>query len=77
MRRWQKTVATIWTTALVLPFLLILLAYLSMECGELDPCSTGGSMPYAPAAALLLLAVAIAHAAFLAMIWRGIPETQD
>ena len=77
MRRWQKVVTTIWTTMLVLPFLFVLLAYARLECGEMDPCNTGGSMPHAPIAVVLLLAIALAHAAFLAMIWRGIAETQD
>jgi hypothetical protein len=77
MRRWHKIVTTIWTTMLVSPFLFMLLAYLRMECGELDPCRTGGSMPYAPEAFVLILALSTAQAAFLAMIWWGVPETQD
>ncbi|HEV2818669.1 MAG TPA: hypothetical protein VGW40_15775 [Allosphingosinicella sp.] len=77
MRRWQKTLVSIAATTLALPFLLLLLGYLSLECGELDPCRTGGSMPHAPLALVLLVATAGAYAAFLAMIWRGIPEKQD
>ena len=77
MRRWHKVVTTIWTTLLASPLLLAFFAYLRIECGELDPCNTGGPMPYAPAAFALLLATAIGQGAFLIMIWLSIPEARD
>lgn len=73
MSRWQKTVTTIWTTLLASPLLLFLIAYFRMECGEIDPCPTGGAMPFAPLAFVLFFAIAVGHGAFLVMIWRSAP----
>jgi hypothetical protein len=73
MSRWQKTVTTIWTTLLASPLLVFLVAYFRLECGELDPCPTGGAMPYAPLAFVLLVAIAGGQLAFLVMIWRSAP----
>jgi hypothetical protein len=77
MARWQKIAATVWTTLLVAPFLYLFFAYARLECGEYDPCPTGGAMPYAWAAAALLFVVAALQAAFLLMIWRSGPGRGD
>jgi len=77
MSRWQKTVTTIWTTLLASPLLLFLIAYFRLECGEMDPCPTGGAMPYAPLAFVLFVAIAGAQLAFLAMLWRSVPGDGD
>ena len=71
MGRWQKIAASIWTTILIAPLLLGMIAYVTGECGEYDPCPTGGAFPYRTPV-LLLLALTIAlQAGFLAVIWAG------
>ena len=71
MGRWQKIAASIWTTILIAPVLLGMAAYAAGECGEYDPCPTGGAFPYRmPVLVLLALMVAL-QAGFLAMIWAG------
>jgi hypothetical protein len=74
MRRSQKIIATVWTTILVAPLLYVSFAYSRLECGEYDPCSTGGPMPYAPVAILIATALTLAQAAFLLMLWRSRSE---
>lgn len=46
MRRWQKVATTIWTL-LAAPLVWFGFAFWQLECGELDPCPTGGRLPYA------------------------------
>lgn len=74
MRRSHKVLSTLWTTILVAPLLYVSFAYSRSECGEYDPCSTGGPMPYAPVAVLIFITLALAQAAFLLMLWRSQPE---
>ena len=76
MHLWQKIVATTWSSLLAVPFLFLCFAYARAECGEMDPCATGGAMPYAGVAIALFLTVALAQAGFLVMIWR-IPGPGD
>ena len=66
----QKAITTVWSSLLALPILWFAFGYASMECGELDPCPTGGSMPYALVAWIAFVAIAGLHAAFLFMVWR-------
>ena len=77
MSRFHKTVTTIWTTLLAAPILVMLFEFSRMECGEYDPCSTGGPMPFAPAAVFLLIAATLAQAAILVMIWKDIPASEE
>ena len=77
MRHSQKVIATLWSSLLASPLLYACFAYARLSCGEYDPCPTGGFMPYAPVAILLLAAIAALHGAFLVMIWRGTPTSED
>ena len=71
MSRSHKILTTVWTTLLVAFPAWLSFAYARLECGELDEnCSTGGPMPYAPIAWILLVVLVIAQAAFLRMLWR-------
>ena len=77
MQRWHKIVTTIWTTLLAAPIIFVLFQFSRLECSELDPCETGGPLPFAPAAVLLLIATALAQGAFLVFIWKSIPASED
>jgi hypothetical protein len=79
VKRWQKIAATLWTSLLAAPIVWFLYFYAVEPCGEIDPCPTGGSLPYAGVAAALLAVIALLHAAFLAMIWKAPrrPETSE
>jgi|GEM_PF-1678830 len=77
MRRWQKAVTTLWSSLLAAPLLWACYAFWQMECGEIDPCPTGGSMPFAPAAATGFFAILISQACFLFIIWKTVPEREE
>ena len=70
MRRWQKIAATAWTTALAAPILWLAFTFGTATCEDIDPCPTGGPLPYSGLALSILVAVAVLQLAFLAMIWR-------
>lgn len=67
----QKVVTTLWTTLLAAPTIYLSAIYAGPSCGELDPCRTGGPMPYAWVAIALLVAVGASQVAFLIMLWRS------
>ena len=71
MERWRKILASVWTTILIAPLLLAMVAYVTGECGEYDSCSTGGPFPHRTEMLILLALMIAAQAAFLAMIWAG------
>ena len=77
MRRWQKVATTIWSTLLAAPLIWFGFAFWQLECGELDPCPTGGRLPYAWLGLFGFVAMAIVQAAFLFMIWRRVPEVDE
>jgi hypothetical protein len=70
MRRWHKILASLWTTILVAPLILAMVAYSTATCGEYDHCPTGASYPYRPLAILLIVATVLLQLAVLAMIWK-------
>lgn len=70
MRRDHKLITTIWTTLLACPIVFILISMAKLSCGEMDPCTTGGPMPYAGVTILLAVAIVLLQVAFLVMIWR-------
>ena len=76
MERWQKITTTLWTTVLSGPVLLFLYAFSQLECGELDPCPTGGAMPNSGFALVLLATILVLQGFFLKMIWT-LPEPDD
>ena len=71
MGRWQKILASIWTTILIAPLLLAMVAYVTGECGEYDSCPTGAPFPHRTEISILLASLIAVQAAFLAMIWAG------
>jgi len=70
MPRKHQLITTIWTSLLVCPIVFVLIGMARLRCGEMDPCPTGGRMPYADAEIILAAAVLAVHAAFLVMIWK-------
>ena len=70
MRRGQKIVATVWSTALAAPILWLAFAFATASCEDIDPCPTGGPGPYSGTALAILLVVAALQLAFLVMLWR-------
>jgi hypothetical protein len=70
MRQWHKILASLWTTILVAPLVLAMVAYSMARCGEYDHCPTGEPYPYQPAAITLMVATVLLQVAFLAMIWK-------
>ena len=71
MGRRQKIAASVWTTILIAPLLLGMIAYVTGECGEYDPCPTGGPFPYRTLILVVLAMMVALQLAFLAMIWRA------
>jgi hypothetical protein len=70
MRRKHQLITTIWTSLLACPIVFVLIAMARLRCGEMDPCPTGGRMPYAGTAIIVAAAILVVQAAFLVMIWK-------
>ena len=70
---WERKVSvTFWATlAAALPAIL-LVAYGTLECGELDEgCATGGPMPNAVLAWLLLAGLLTCYGFFMRWVWTA------
>eukprot|EP01037_Dinobryon_pediforme_P017448 gene17448-17639_t len=66
-----KVISTAWTSALLIPILIVLIGYAKGSCGEYDPCSTGAALPYAKSMAAFAIILAIIQFAFLVTVWRA------
>lgn len=74
MTRKEKILTTLWSSLLASPLAYAAFSYTRLVCLEMDPCETGGPMPYAPLAVLILVTILVVHAGFLVMVWRSAPQ---
>lgn len=68
----RKLAVTFWVTLIAALPAAALIAYVSLECGELDPgCATGGPMPNAVLAWLLLAGLLTGYGLLMRKIWTA------